>query len=110
MPVRGDRHGRRLGLAAACEPILERPEGRAEDRVPPGDLDERAAVAGEGNELVPGGVCHVESTTPRKVWNPGHETLVLLVVGGKGGYVGRDGQLVDSADAEKRRSMSRGDF
>jgi hypothetical protein len=35
---------------------------------------------------------------------------VLLAVGGKGGYVGRDGQLVDPADLEKRQAMSRGEF
>jgi mannose-6-phosphate isomerase-like protein (cupin superfamily) len=42
-------------------------------------------------ELGPGGLIHVESTTPRRVTNPGPEELVLLVVGGKDGYVGRDG-------------------
>ena len=61
-------------------------------------------------ELGPGGIVHVESTTPRKVSNVGDEDLVLLVVGGKDGYVGRDGQLVDPADLEKRQAMSRGEF
>jgi quercetin dioxygenase-like cupin family protein len=61
-------------------------------------------------ELGPGGIVHVESTTPRKVSNAGDEDLVLLVVGGKDGYVGRDGQLVDPADLEKRQAMSRGEF
>jgi mannose-6-phosphate isomerase-like protein (cupin superfamily) len=42
-------------------------------------------------ELGPGGLIHVESTTPRRVTNPGPEELVLLVVGAKDGYVGRDG-------------------
>jgi len=27
---------------------------------------------------------------------------VMLVVGAKGGYVGRDGHMVDEADAERR--------
>jgi mannose-6-phosphate isomerase-like protein (cupin superfamily) len=66
-------------------------------------------IEGERFELDPGGVCHVESTTPRKVWNPGAETLVLLVVGGKGGYVGRDGHMVDAADEERRRAFSAGE-
>jgi quercetin dioxygenase-like cupin family protein len=61
-------------------------------------------------ELGPGGVVHVESTTPRKVSNAGDEDLVLLIVGGKDGYVGRDGQLVNAADLEKRQAMSRGEF
>ncbi len=61
-------------------------------------------------ELGPGGLVHVESTTPRKVSNVGEEDLILLVIGGKGGYVGRDGQLLDPADLEKRQALSRGDF
>ena len=61
-------------------------------------------------ELGPGGIVHVESTTPRKVSNVGDEDLVLLIVGGKDGYVGRDGQLVNAADLEKRQAMSRGEF
>jgi len=53
-------------------------------------------VGGETKELGPGGLCHVESTTPRKVTNAsGEDELVMLVVGGKGGYVERDGHLVD---------------
>ena len=55
----------------------------------------RFDVAGESRQLGPGGLCHVKSTTPRKVTNVGDEDLVLLVVGGKGGYVARDGHLVD---------------
>ena len=35
------------------------------------------------------------------------ETTVL-VVGGKGGYVGRDGRLVDEADAARRASFGSG--
>ena len=54
-------------------------------------------VDGESFELEPGGVCHIESTTPRRFWNAGDEDLVLLVVGGKDGYVGR------------RRAFSAGD-
>jgi hypothetical protein len=33
---------------------------------------------------------------------------VLLVVGGKGGYVERDGHLVDEADLERRASFGAG--
>jgi mannose-6-phosphate isomerase-like protein (cupin superfamily) len=62
----------------------------------------RIEVGGETRELGPGGLVHVRSTTPRKVSNAGTEDLVLLVVGAKGGYVGRDGQMVDPADIERR--------
>jgi mannose-6-phosphate isomerase-like protein (cupin superfamily) len=52
-------------------------------------------LPGETRRLEAGGLCHVESTTPRQIVNVGEEDLVLLVVGAKGGYVGRDGQPAD---------------
>ena len=55
----------------------------------------RFELPGETRELGPGGLCHVESTTPRVVTSVGDEDLVLLVVGAKGGYVGRDGHPAD---------------
>ena len=70
----------------------------------------RFEVDGEVRELGPGGLAHVEAATPRLVSNAGDDDLVLLIVGGKGGYVGRDGQLVDPADLAKRQAMSRGEF
>ena len=51
----------------------------------------RFEVGGETRELGPGGVCHVVSTTRRRITSVGDEDLVLLVVGAKDGYVGRDG-------------------
>ena len=67
-------------------------------------------VDGEEFELGPGGVVHVQSTTPRRVSNPSDEELVMLVVGGKGGYVGRDGQLVDvERDLPRRQAFGRTD-
>jgi mannose-6-phosphate isomerase-like protein (cupin superfamily) len=53
---------------------------------------------GESRELGPGGVLHVEATTPRRVTSVGDEDLVMLVVGARGGYVGRDGRPAE-ADA-----------
>jgi mannose-6-phosphate isomerase-like protein (cupin superfamily) len=67
-------------------------------------------VDGEQFELEPGGMVHVESTTPRKFWNGGDDDLVLLVIGGKDGYVERDGQLVDPADFERRAAAGKGDL
>jgi mannose-6-phosphate isomerase-like protein (cupin superfamily) len=67
-------------------------------------------VDGEEFKLGPGGVVHVQSTTPRMVSNPSDEELVMLVVGGKGGYVGRDGQLVDvERDLPRRQAFGRTD-
>lgn len=67
----------------------------------------RFEVAGEERLVGPGGLCHVESTTPRKVSNAGEDDLIMLVVGGKGGYVGRDGQLVDPGDLGRRASFGK---
>ncbi len=55
----------------------------------------RVEVGGEERILEPGGLFHVESTTPRRISNAGDDELVLLVVGGKDGYVGRDGVPYD---------------
>ena len=68
----------------------------------------RFEIDGEVHDLGPGAVCHVRATTPRRVSNAADDDLVLLVVGGKGGYVERDGHIADPADAERRRSFGRG--
>ena len=65
----------------------------------------RVEVENDTRTLGPGGLFHVSSTTPRKVSNAGDDDLVLLVVGGKDGYVERDGHLVDPADLERRASF-----
>jgi mannose-6-phosphate isomerase-like protein (cupin superfamily) len=72
----------------------------------------RAGFDVDGDEFVlaPGGCCHVDSTTPRRFWNAGADDLVLLVIGGKNGYVERDGRMVDPADVERRRAFSAGDI
>jgi mannose-6-phosphate isomerase-like protein (cupin superfamily) len=67
-------------------------------------------VDGDEFELGPGGLVHVESTTPRRFWNAGDNDLVLLIVGGAGGYVGRDGQMVNPEDVERRRAVAAGDL
>ena len=35
---------------------------------------------------------------------------MLLVIGGQGGYVERDGEMVDPGDVERRRRFSAGDM
>ena len=63
-------------------------------------------VDGDEHVVGEGGLVHVESTTPRLVSNAGEDDLVLLVVGGKGGYVERDGHLVDpERDLERRKAF-----
>jgi len=62
-------------------------------------------VDGETRELGEGGLFHAEATTPRSISNPFDEEAIVYVVGGKDGYVERDGHLVDPADLERRKSF-----
>ena len=49
-----------------------------------------------------------EERTPRKVSNASDsDDLVMLVVGGRGGYVERDGHMVDEADIARRASFGK---
>jgi mannose-6-phosphate isomerase-like protein (cupin superfamily) len=68
----------------------------------------RFEVDGEVRELGPGGLCHVESTTKRKFSNAGDDDLIMFVVGGKGGYVDRDGHLVHDEDLPRRQAFGGG--
>lgn len=70
----------------------------------------RFEVGGEVRELEAGGLCHVESTTPRKYSNASEtEELVLLMIGGKDGYVARDGILVNpERDLARRQALQGG--
>ena len=64
-------------------------------------------VEGERRELGEGGLFHCEATTPRKISNPFDEDAIIFAVGGKGGYVERDGHLVDPADAPRRAAFGK---
>jgi len=64
-------------------------------------------VEGEKRVLGEGGLFHVESTTPRKVSNPFDEEAVLLAIGGRDGYVERDGHMVDEADIARRAAFGK---
>ena len=65
----------------------------------------RVEVEGETRDLEAGGLFHCEATTPRKVSNPFDEDAVIFVVGGKGGYVERDGHVVSDEDLAKRKAI-----
>lgn len=56
---------------------------------------------GDGTRHVvePGGLARVDAATHRGMRNVGDGEAVLLVVGGKNGYVGRDGQAVEAESA-----------
>jgi len=66
----------------------------------------RVDVDGESRELGEGGLFHASSTTPRRISNIGDEDAVVFVVGGKGGYVERDGHLVnEEIDLPRRQGL-----
>ena len=67
----------------------------------------RVEIGDDVHELGEGGLLHVEATTRRTVSNASDsEDLVLLVVGGKDGYVERDGHLVDpERDLARRQAF-----
>jgi uncharacterized cupin superfamily protein len=66
-------------------------------------------IDGAEHEVGEGGLVHVESTTPRRVSNRSEDDLILFIVGGKDGYVDRDGQLVNPEDLAKRQALSKGE-
>ena len=69
----------------------------------------RFEAGDEVRELGPGGLLHAEAATPRRVSNASDtEDLVVFVVGGKDGYVERDGHMADEEDLARRRAMSGG--
>ena len=67
----------------------------------------RVEVEDETRDVDEGGIFHVEATTPRKVSNPFDEEAVLFIVGGKDGYVERDGHMVDESDVARRASFGK---
>ena len=67
-------------------------------------------VDGDEHTVGAGGLVHVESTTPRKVSNRTDADLIVFIVGGKDGYVSRDGQLVSAEDLEKRQALAKGEL
>jgi uncharacterized cupin superfamily protein len=52
---------------------------------------------GATERLGPGGVVRVDASTPRGMRNVGDGDAVVIVVGGKDGYVGRDGRRVNGS-------------
>jgi quercetin dioxygenase-like cupin family protein len=66
----------------------------------------RVDVDGDSRELGEGGLFHASSTTPRRISNVGDDDAVVFVVGGKDGYVERDGHLVNpDVDLPRRQGL-----
>ena len=62
---------------------------------------------GDAHRLGAGGLARVDPKTVRSVKNVGDEDAVYVVVGGKDGYVGRDGHLPDGDDPDGRAFPSK---
>ena len=61
---------------------------------------------GKEHVVEEGGLVHVEATTHRQISNRTDDDLVVLVVGGKDGYVERDGHLVNpEIDLPRRQGL-----
>ena len=56
---------------------------------------------GTTQRLGPGGLARVDAQTVRQLSNAGDEPAVILVAGGKDGYVGRDGRLPEGEESPR---------
>lgn len=61
---------------------------------------------GTKHALEPGGIARVDAATTRKIRNVGNADAVYVVVGGKDGYVGRDGRMPDGEDGRVKQTES----
>lgn len=59
------------------------------------------------HELGPGGMARVDAPTVRQIRNVGDEDAVYVIVGGKDGYVGRDGRLPEGEGRTPSTGRSR---
>jgi uncharacterized cupin superfamily protein len=53
---------------------------------------------GSAHRLEPGGAVRVDAATVRGMANVGEDDAVVFIVGGKDGYVGRDGRLPEGEE------------
>jgi quercetin dioxygenase-like cupin family protein len=59
---------------------------------------------GDVHELGPGGLARVDASTVRRLRNSGDEDAVYVIVGARGGYVGRDGRTPDASEPRVRQT------
>ena len=62
---------------------------------------------GASHTLGPGGVARVDAPVERTIRNHGPDDAVYVIVGGEGGYVGRDGLLPEGEDGNPRPIAAR---
>jgi quercetin dioxygenase-like cupin family protein len=61
---------------------------------------------GTSHRLTAGGLARVAPETVRQLRNPGDEEAIYVAVGGKGGYVGRDGKVPEDETGPRARPIS----
>lgn len=67
-----------------------------------GTIEFELGEDGDTHVLGPGGVIRVDASTVRRLKNVGADDAVYVCAGGKDGYVGRDGLLVDAGSRVHR--------
>ena len=60
---------------------------------------------GSAHTLGPGGLARVDASTPRRISNRSSEDAVYVIVGAKGGYVGRDGKVPEGEELGRVRQI-----
>lgn len=65
-----------------------------------GTVEFRFGDGSDAHVLGPGGVARVDPQTPRGLCNIGEDDAVVVVIGGKDGYVGRDGRPGDGSQGD----------
>jgi quercetin dioxygenase-like cupin family protein len=63
-------------------------------------------IDGKEHAVGEGGVVHIEASTPRRISNRTGEDLIIYAVGGKDGYVDRDGHVTGPEELVKRQGLS----
>ena len=63
-----------------------------------GTIEFELGEDGDTHVLGPGGVVRVDASTVRRMGNVGEEDAVYVIVGGEGGYVGRDGRMPEGEE------------
>jgi quercetin dioxygenase-like cupin family protein len=61
---------------------------------------------GTAHRLRAGGLARVDARTVRQLRNTGEEEAIYFAVGGKGGYVGRDGRVPEGETGPRARPIS----
>ncbi len=60
---------------------------------------------GTTHRLEEGGLARVDAPTLRKIRNAGESDAIYLIVGGKGGYIGRDGRVPEGEELMRVKAI-----